>query len=162
MTRVAAGLLCYRRRPAGLEILVAHPGGPMWARRDAGAWTIPKGLVDDGEVDLLAVARREFHEETGHDAPPGPLLDLGEVRLRSGKVVRAWAAEGDLDPADAHSNLVDVEWPPRSGRMVRVPEVDRVVWVPPEAARVALNPAQAAFVDRLLAALEARPMEPTS
>lgn len=156
MPRVSAGLLCYRRGPAGLEVLVAHPGGPMWARRDAGAWTIPKGLVDDGEDDLRAVARREFREETGHDAPEGPLLDLGEVRLRSGKVVRGWAAEGDLDPTSARSNIVAMEWPPRSGRVLQVPEVDRVAWLPPDAARAALNPAQAEFVDRLIAALDAR------
>jgi predicted NUDIX family NTP pyrophosphohydrolase len=156
MPKVAAGLLLYRRSPAGLEVLVAHPGGPMWARRDAGAWTIPKGLVDDGEDDLRDVARREFREETGHEPPDGPMTDLGEIRLRSGKVVHAWAVEGDLDPAAARSNMVEVAWPPRSGRVVRVPEVDRVAWLDPDAARTALNPAQAAFVERLEAALASR------
>jgi len=156
MPKIAAGLLLYRRSSAGIEVLVAHPGGPMWARRDAGAWTIPKGLVDDGEEDLLDVARREFREETGHEPPDGPMVDLGEIRLRSGKVVHAWAVEGDLDPAAARSNMVEVAWPPRSGRVVRVPEVDRVAWLRPDAARMALNPAQAAFVERLEAALAPR------
>jgi predicted NUDIX family NTP pyrophosphohydrolase len=150
---MSAGLLLYRYGPAGLEVLVAHPGGPAWARRDAGAWTLPKGLADDGEASLEAVARREFREETGHPAPDGPLLPLGEIRLKSGKVVHGFAAAGDLDPATARSNMVEVAWPPRSGRVMRVPEVDRVAWLAPDAARAALHPAQAVFVDRLEAAL---------
>lgn len=155
MPKVSAGILAFRRGASGVEVLVAHPGGPMWARRDEGSWTIPKGLADDGETDLLAVARREFAEETGHPAPAGPYLDLGEVRLRSGKLVRAWAAEGSLDPATAHSNEFDLEWPPGSGRVLRVPEVDRVAWMAPDAARRALNPVQAELVDRLMEALAA-------
>lgn len=159
MPRVSAGILAFRRTATGVEVLVAHPGGPMWARRDDGAWTIPKGLVDDGETDLLAVARREFAEETGHPAPDGPYLDLGEVRLRSGKVVRAWGAEGDLDAATARSNEFDLEWPVGSGRIVRVPEIDRVAWMAPGDARRALNPIQAELVDRLLGAIDASPEE---
>jgi predicted NUDIX family NTP pyrophosphohydrolase len=150
--RRSAGLLLYRRTDDAIELLVGHPGGPFWAARDDGAWSIPKGLVEDGEADL-EVARREFREETGHEPPPGPPLPLGEVRLASGKTVVAWAAEGDLDPAAATSNEIDVEWPPRTGRRVRVPEVDRVAWVGPDDARRMLNRAQVAFVDRLLASL---------
>jgi predicted NUDIX family NTP pyrophosphohydrolase len=154
--RRSAGLLLYRRtRDASVEVLVAHPGGPFWARRDEGAWSIPKGLIEDGE-DELDVARREFREETGHEPPAARALPLGEIRLASGKTVVAWAAEGDVDPAAATSNEIEVEWPPRTGRRVRVPEVDRVAWVRPEDARRMLNPAQAAFVDRLVDALAER------
>lgn len=133
-------------------MLIAHPGGPFWTRRDEGAWTIPKGLIEDGEAEL-DVARREFHEETGHEPPSAGTIALGEVQLKSGKTVVGWAAEGDLDPATAYSNEVEVEWPPRSGRRITVPEIDRVAWVSAGEARRLLNPAQAAFVDRLLAAL---------
>ncbi|HEU4672679.1 MAG TPA: NUDIX domain-containing protein [Candidatus Limnocylindrales bacterium] len=151
----SAGLLLYRRTDGGIEILIAHPGGPFWAKRDEGAWTIPKGLIEDGESDL-EVARREFREETGHPAPIDGTFPLGEIQLRSGKIVAGWAAEGDLDPSAARSNLATVEWPPRSGRQIRIPEVDRVAWVSPAEAKRLLNPAQAAFVDRLLEALEGR------
>jgi predicted NUDIX family NTP pyrophosphohydrolase len=151
----SAGLLLYRRgADEGLELLIAHPGGPFWTHKDEGAWTIPKGLIEDGELDL-EVARREFREETGHEPPADGLVPLGDVQLRSGKTIAGWAAEGDLDPASATSNEIEVEWPPRSGRRIRVPEVDRLRWVGPADARRLLNPAQAAFVDRLLAALDA-------
>jgi predicted NUDIX family NTP pyrophosphohydrolase len=149
----SAGLLLYRHATDGaLELLIAHPGGPFWSRRDEGAWTIPKGLLEDNETDL-EVARREFREETGHEPPTDATLPLGEVHLASGKIVVGWAAEGDLDPATATSNTVEVEWPPRTGRRIRVPEVDRVAWVSPDDARRLLNQAQAAFVDRLLQTL---------
>ncbi|HET7026906.1 MAG TPA: NUDIX domain-containing protein [Candidatus Limnocylindrales bacterium] len=149
----SAGLLIYRRSNGrDIEVLIAHPGGPFWTRRDEGAWTIPKGLIEDGEAEL-DVARREFHEETGHEPPSAGTIALGEVQLKSGKTVVGWAAEGDLDPATAYSNEVEVEWPPRSGRRITVPEIDRVAWVSAGEARRLLNPAQAAFVDRLLAAL---------
>ncbi len=151
----SAGLLLYRRNGGAVEVLIAHPGGPFWAKRDEGAWTIPKGLIEDGETDI-EVARREFQEETGHPAPVDGTFPLGEVQLRSGKTVAAWAVEGDLDPSAARSNGTTVEWPPRSGRRIRVPEIDRVAWVSPADARRLLNPAQAAFVDRLLAGLDAR------
>jgi len=153
MPKLSAGLLLFRRVDEGLEVLIAHPGGPIWSRRDVGAWSLPKGATMDHEADLLETARREFHEETGHQAPDGEVTDLGEVRMRSGKVVRGYAVEGDLDPATLRSMLVEVEWPPRSGRVIRVPEIDRVLWAQPDEARRRLNPAQAAFVDRLLAAL---------
>jgi len=149
----SAGLLLYRHATDGrLELLIAHPGGPFWARRDEGAWTIPKGLLEDNETDL-EVALREFREETGHAPPTDGTLPLGQVQLGSGKIVVGWAAEGDLDPATATSNTVVVEWPPRTGRRIRVPEVDRVAWVSPDDARRLLNQAQAAFVDRLLETL---------
>lgn len=153
MPKLSAGLLLFRRIDDGIEVLVAHPGGPMWARRDMGAWSLPKGAPDDHETDLLDAARREFREETGHQPPDGPYLDLGEVRMRSGKVVHAWGVEGDLDPAAIRSMTVELEWPPRSGRMITVPELDRVAWLRPVEARRRLNPAQAGFVDRLLVVL---------
>ena len=156
MPKLSAGLLLFRRTDDGVEVLIAHPGGPIWSRRDAGAWSLPKGATEDHETDLLETARREFHEETGHRAPDGEVMDLGEVRMRSGKVVRGYAVEGELDPATLRSMQVEIEWPPRSGRVIRVPEIDRVVWAHPAEARRRLNPAQAAFVDRLLQAL-ARP-----
>ncbi|MEA2283774.1 MAG: hypothetical protein QOK21_4381 [Solirubrobacteraceae bacterium] len=145
----SAGILLYRRCAGGLELLLVHPGGPYWARKDAGAWSIPKGEHAEGE-DALACARREFAEETGTVPPAGALVPLGEVRQRSGKRVSAWAAEGDLEPDSIRSNRFTVEWPPRSGRMQEFPEVDRAGWFAPEAARAALVPAQATFVDRLL------------
>ncbi len=150
MPKLSAGLLLYRRTDDGIEVLVAHPGGPMWARRDVGAWSLPKGAPNDDDPELLDAARREFREETGHEPPDGPFIELGEVRMRSGKVVRAWGVEGDLDPATIQSMQVELEWPPRSGRRVTVPELDRVAWLRPIEARRRLNPAQAGFVDRLL------------
>jgi predicted NUDIX family NTP pyrophosphohydrolase len=154
--RISAGLLLFRRHDAGVELLIAHPGGPLWERRDAGAWSIPKGEADGGESDdegLLGVARREFEEETGHAPPAGAPLPLGDVRLRSGKTVRAWAVEGDLDPTTATSSTFEMEWPPRSGRRATFPEIDRLAWSTPDEARERLNPAQVSFVDRLLEAI---------
>ena len=119
-TRRSAGILLFRRRSGGLEVLLAHPGGPLYAARDAGHWTIPKG-EPDGDGDLLAVARREFEEETGHPAPPGPAIELGSIQQKGGKIVHGWALEGDLDPATARSNTVEMEWPPRSGRRITIP-----------------------------------------
>ena len=148
---VSAGLLLYRRTPHGLEIFIAHPGGPFWRDRDDGAWTIPKGVVDDGE-ELLAAAEREFFEETGVRAE-GPFLPLGSVRQKSGKRVHAWAWEGDADVERVTSNSMRSEWPRGSGRWITFPEVDRCAWVPPDVARLKMNPAQAEFVERLEAAL---------
>jgi predicted NUDIX family NTP pyrophosphohydrolase len=147
-TRVSAGILLYRRRGDRLEVLLVHPGGPLWARRDAGAWSIPKGEYENGE-DPLAAARREFEEELGTPPPDGQVVDLGEVRQRSGKLVRAFALEGDLDPARIVSNTCQVEWPPRSGRRIEVPEVDRAQWFGIEAAAERINPAQVALIERL-------------
>lgn len=152
MPKLSAGLLLFRRVDDGVEVLVAHPGGPVWARRDSGSWSIPKGAPNEDEP-LIVAAYREFEEETGHPAPRDGAIDLGEVRMRSGKVVRGWAVEGDLDPATLRSMEVRIEWPPRTGRVVTVPEIDRVAWVSPSEARRRLNPAQASFVDRLLQAL---------
>ena len=130
-----------------------HPGGPLWARRDVGAWSIPKGECEPGE-EPLAAARREFAEELGSEPPPGPALGLGEIRQKSGKRVIAWALEGDLDAGTVVSNTFQVQWPPRSGRMIEVPEVDRAGWFGLDEARLKLNPAQVKLVDRLVRSLE--------
>jgi predicted NUDIX family NTP pyrophosphohydrolase len=128
MPVVSAGLLLYRRRGSGLEVFLVHPGGPFWAKKDDGAWSVPKGLVDEDEEEL-ACARREFKEETGFDAPlAAPVHDLGTFRQPSGKQLRIWAVEGDCDPAALTSNLFEMEWPPKSGRRARFPEVDRGGW----------------------------------
>ena len=157
MPRRSAGILLYRRTPAGsVEVLLAHPGGPIWERRDAGAWTLPKGEYEPGE-DSEAVARREFEEETGNPAPDGPAIDLGEIRQKGGKIVAAWAIEGDLDPALASSNTFPLEWPPRSGRWIAVPEIDRVAWFSPDDARTRLKETQVRLVERLLAVLGEQP-----
>jgi predicted NUDIX family NTP pyrophosphohydrolase len=115
----SAGLVMYRRRAGGHEVFLVHPGGPVWAKRDLGAWTVPKGEYDDSE-EPLAAAQREFQEETGFRAAP-PFIELGSVRQKSGKVVMAWAFAGDCDPADLISNLCEIEWPPRSGRRIEIP-----------------------------------------
>jgi predicted NUDIX family NTP pyrophosphohydrolase len=149
----SAGILVHRRRDGALEVLLVHPGGPFWARRDEGAWSIPKGEYDPGQEPLDA-ARREFEEELGSPPPDGPFDELGEVRQKSGKRVRAWAVEGDLDATAAHSNTFELEWPPRSGRMIEVPEIDRAEWFELEEARRRINPAQVELFDRLAARLQ--------
>ena len=149
---VSAGVLLFRRRDGALEVLLAHPGGPFWRGRDAGAWTIPKGLVAPGEA-LLDGARRELREETGL-APEGPFLPLGSVRQKAGKTVHAWACEGDADPATVTSNTTTIEWPRGSGRRITYPEVDRCAWFAIDAARGKLNPAQSELLGRLEAALQ--------
>jgi predicted NUDIX family NTP pyrophosphohydrolase len=146
--RTSAGVLLWRERVGRLEVLLGHPGGPYFAGKDADHWTVLKGEVDPGE-DLLAVARREFEEETGHRLPEGPAIELGEIRQKSGKRVLAWAMEGDLDTETAMSNSFEMEWPPRSGRMREFPEIDRVEWFGLEDAREKIKAAQAPFVDRL-------------
>ena len=149
----SAGLLLWRRAEDGaLEVLLGHPGGPFYARKDDGAWSVLKGEVERDE-DPLTVARREFEEETGATPPDVPPIELGEIRLASGKFVVAWAFEGDLDPATAVSNTFELEWPPMSGRVRSFPEIDRVAWFDLTTARTKLNPAQTAFIDRLEAAL---------
>jgi predicted NUDIX family NTP pyrophosphohydrolase len=135
-----------------VEVLLVHPGGPLWARRDAGVWSIPKGEYDEHEPARDA-AMRELGEELGHTPALGSLADLGEVRQAGGKLVRAWAAEGDFDPDELRSNSFSMQWPPNSGRQREFPEVDRAAWFSPERARLALLPAQAAFIDRLVALL---------
>jgi predicted NUDIX family NTP pyrophosphohydrolase len=144
----SAGILLYRLRGGVPEVLLVHPGGPFWARKDDGVWSIPKGEHDEHQ-DPQATALREFEEETGSAPPPGALAELGTVRLRSGKRVAAWAVEGDLDPETIRSNTFELEWPPRSGRSQEFPEVDRAGWFGLDAAREKLNPAQRAFLDRL-------------
>jgi predicted NUDIX family NTP pyrophosphohydrolase len=148
MAKRSAGILLHRDTADGPEVLLVHPGGPFWAKKDLGVWSIPKGEHDDGE-DALAAALREFAEETGTVLPPAELRDLGTIRQRGGKVVQAWAAEGDLDADAVSSNTFTVEWPPRSGRMREFPEVDRAAWFGLDEARERINPAQAAFLDRL-------------
>ena len=163
MPTQSAGLLVYRRRdherpqadsPLGgeLEVLLVHPGGPYWARRDEGWWTIPKGEVADGE-DVLAAAEREFSEELGLPAPPGERTPLGEVVQAAGKRVRAWAVAGNLDAAAVRPGTFELEWPPRSGRRRRFPEVDRVAWCTLDEARAKLLPGQLPLLDRLAALL---------
>jgi predicted NUDIX family NTP pyrophosphohydrolase len=150
----SAGILLYRNAGKALEVLLAHPGGPFWSKKDLGAWSIPKGESDDGE-DLVACALRELEEELG--SPPAlsedDLLDLGSVR-QSSKVVHAWAAEADFDPETLESATFTMEWPPRSGVEREFPEVDRAEWFDPETARRKILPAQAAFIERLQSGLE--------
>jgi len=146
--RTSAGILLWRRREGRLEVLLGHPGGPYFAGKDANHWTVIKGEADPGE-DLLVVARREFGEETGHEPPNGPAVDLGDIRQNSGKRVFAWAVQGDLDPETAVSNSFEMEWPPHSGRIREFPEIDRVAWFELGEARVKIKAAQAAFLQRL-------------
>jgi predicted NUDIX family NTP pyrophosphohydrolase len=149
MARRSAGILLHRSGSQGREVLLVHPGGPFWAKRDDGAWSIPKGEYGDDE-DPRAAARREFEEELGSPLPDdAELRELGEVRQKNGKYVMAWAVEGDLDASAAHSNTFEMEWPPRSGRRQEFPEIDRAAWFGLARAREKLLPAQAAFVDRL-------------
>jgi predicted NUDIX family NTP pyrophosphohydrolase len=147
----SAGLLVHRDRDGATEVLLVHPGGPFWAKRDDGAWSIPKGELDDGDDDGLATARREFREELGVDAPDADPRPLGAIRQLGGKVVEAWAIAGDVDTTAIVSNTFETEWPPKSGRMQTFPEVDRAEWFALDAARVKLNPAQCEFLDRLTA-----------
>jgi predicted NUDIX family NTP pyrophosphohydrolase len=148
----SAGILLHRERGGELEVLLVHPGGPAWAKRDAGAWSIPKGEYDAAE-DPLQAARREFAEELGSAPPDGPARELGEIRQKSGKRVEAWAIAGDLDASAITSNTCQVQWPPRSGRMIEIPEVDRAEWFSLEDARQRINPAQVALLERLEALL---------
>ena len=149
MGSVSAGILLHRIGDAGLEVLIVHPGGPFWARRDLGAWSIPKGEIEDGE-DPLAAARREFREELGSEPPAAKPISLGEVRQRAGKRILAWSLEGDLDPAGIVSNTVEVTV---RGRVIVVPEVDRAEWCSVATAREKLNPGQVPLLDRLEALL---------
>lgn len=143
----SAGLLMYRCRGETIEVLLAHPGGPFWSKKDIGAWTIPKGEVEEGE-ELLAAARREFAEETGF-RPDGAFEPLGSVRLKSGKVVHGWAFEGDGDAASLKSVPFSMEWPPRSGKLQEFPEIDRVEWFTLKTARQKIQPVQVPFIDAI-------------
>ena len=154
MAARSAGILLYRGRSEAPEVLLVHPGGPMWARRDLGVWSIPKGEYEPDE-DPLTVARREFEEEIGRPPPDGRVEDLGEIRQRAGKRVRAWAIRGDVDVSEVTSNTCEIEWPPRSGKKLEIPEIDRAEWFGVEAAREKIVPAQAALIDELLERLSA-------
>ena len=149
MAKISAGILLFRRRPAGIEVMLVHPGGPFWAKKDAGAWSIPKGLADEGE-NLLEAAKREFLEETGVTVE-GEFLDLGAHKQPGGKTVVAWACEGDFDPASLVSNMFSLEWPPRSGRMAQFPEVDRGAWFSIDEALEKINKGQKPIVAALKA-----------
>ena len=151
MPKRSAGLLMYRRRSKAVEAFLVHPGGPIWARKDEGSWTLPKGEYAEDE-DALAAARREFHEETGFTAT-GDFIALGAVRQKSGKIVTAWAFEGDCNPDDLVSNTCTIEWPPRSGKRLEIPEVDRGRWFALEEARTFLRLEQGPLLDVLLACL---------
>lgn len=146
--RISAGIVLYRRAGGALEVLLAHPGGPFFERRDLGHWTIPKGEPDVDEP-LLDAARREFLEETGQRLGDGPVLELGSIIQKGGKVVYAWAVEGELQPELARSETFQMEWPPRSGRVQAFPEIDRVAWFNPHEARRRIKPAQIPLLDRL-------------
>ena len=153
MPRTSAGILLYRRGAGGVEVLVGHMGGPFWARKDAGAWSIPKGEYEAGE-EPEAVARREFEEELGSPVPATDLQPLGELRA-GGKVLTVWAAEGDLDAEACRSNTFELEWPPRSGRIQQFPEIDRAAWLAVDVAREKLVKGQVPFLERLLDRLSA-------
>jgi predicted NUDIX family NTP pyrophosphohydrolase len=149
MSKRSAGILLYRGRGEELNLLLVHPGGPFWAKKDEGAWSIPKGEYDEGE-DPLAVARREFEEELGSPAPPGDIIDLGELVQPSRKRITAFAVEGDFDANGLRSNLFELEWPPKSGTMRSFPEVDRAEWFMLDEARAKILSGQRPFIDRLL------------
>ena len=150
--KTSAGILLYRHGEAGLEVLIGHMGGPFWERKDAGAWSIPKGEMKEGE-STLAVAKREFSEELGSPPPREPYLELGDVRQANGKIVVVFAAQGDLDADNIRSNSFEMEWPRGSGRLCEFPELDRAAWVSLERAREQLIPAQVQFLERLKSAL---------
>lgn len=149
MTKLSAGILLCRGEGAALELLLVHPGGPFWARKDKGAWSIPKGEYAPGE-DPLTVAKREFEEELSSPPPEASYLELGEIKQPSRKLITAFAVAGDLDPASVRSNRFELEWPPQSGRLQSFPEVDRAQWFSLAEAREKIQPGQASFIDRLL------------
>lgn len=157
MVKRSAGILLYRGKGAGLELLLVHPDGPFWAKKDLGAWSIPKGEYQEGE-DPLAVARREFEEEIGSQAPARDAIELGELAQPSRKLVTAYAVEGDFDATTLKSNLFEMEWPPKTGRLQSFPEVDRAEWFSVEEAREKILPGQRPFIDRLLERLGDKPV----
>jgi predicted NUDIX family NTP pyrophosphohydrolase len=158
MAKISAGILLFRTRPAGVEVMLVHPGGPFWAKKDAGSWSIPKGLADEGE-NLLAAAKREFLEETGM-AIEGEFLDLGRHKQAGGKTIVAWACEADFDPAKLRSNTFAIEWPPRSGRTAEFPEVDRAAWYSIDEAPEKINKGQAPIIAALVKRLEGEARDP--
>jgi predicted NUDIX family NTP pyrophosphohydrolase len=158
MQKLSAGILLYRRRNGMIEVFLVHPGGPYWKTKDLGAWSIPKGEYDAGE-DALAAAKREFQEETGFVPAAGELNSLSEIKLSSGKVVTAWAVEGDCDADAIRSNMFSMEWPPKSGKMQEFPEVDRAAWFTLPEANERVHPAQREFLTRLAAIVNAGRVE---
>ena len=148
MAKASAGVLLYRRSAHGAEVLLVHPGGPYWAGRDEGAWSIPKGEIEHGE-EPIAVAAREFEEETGATAPGGVWVPLEPVRQAGGKVVHAWAVEGDFDPSTLASSTFRMEWPPRSGRSAEFPEIDRADWFARDVARAKIVAGQVLLLEQL-------------
>jgi predicted NUDIX family NTP pyrophosphohydrolase len=153
MPKKSAGLLLYRQNAdSGIEVLLVHPGGPSWRNKDEGAWTIPKGEFQDEEP--LAAAKREFEEETGSAPPDGQYIPLTPIKQKNGKIVHGWAVEGNFDPATLKSNEFTTEWPPKSGRMQKFPEIDRAEWFAPDVAKQKMLSGQGAFVDELLSILE--------
>lgn len=158
--KISAGLLLFRRRGGELEIFLVHPGGPFWARKDAGAWSLPKGEIAEGE-DPLEAAKREFTEETGFKIS-GEFLPLEPIKQVGGKIVQAWAVEADCDPVQVKSNLFTMEWPPKSGRKQQFPEIDRARWFTIAEARKHILPAQAGFIDQLLSLTGVKESEPPS
>jgi predicted NUDIX family NTP pyrophosphohydrolase len=151
MAKVSAGILLFRRRPSGVEVMLVHPGGPFWAKKDAGAWSIPKGLADEGE-GLLEAAKREFFEETGV-AVDGEFLDLGAHKQPGGKTIVAWACEADFDAATLRSNTFSLEWPPRSGKTAQFPEIDRAAWLSIDEALMKINKGQKPIIEGLEATI---------
>ena len=151
MPKKSAGLLLYRHKHDFVEVLLVHPGGPFWRNKDEGAWTIPKGEFDD--EDPVEAARREFQEETGSAPPDGQYIPLTPIKQKNGKIVHAWAVEGDFDPANLNSNLFETEWPPKSGRTQKFPEVDRAEWFAPDIAKRKVLSGQGALIEELVQAL---------
>jgi predicted NUDIX family NTP pyrophosphohydrolase len=152
MPKKSAGLLLYRHSEDSLEVLLVHPGGPFWRNKEEGAWSIPKGEFDD--EDPLEAARREFLEETGSSPPDGPHIPLTPIKQKNRKIVHAWAVEGDFDPAELNSNEFEIQWPPKSGRTQKFPEVDRAQWFAPDVAKRKMLSGQGAFVEELVRKLE--------
>jgi predicted NUDIX family NTP pyrophosphohydrolase len=152
MPKTSAGIILYRKKEK-IEFLLVHPGGPFFAKKDEGVWSIPKGENDNGD-ELLSVAKREFKEETGFDAPAGEYIPLGTVTQKNGKEVHAWGVEGEIDAEDITSNTIMIDWPPRSGKQMEIPEVDKAGFFDLEAAKNKVNPAQIPLLERLLTFLE--------
>lgn len=148
MIKQSAGILVYRKRHDTVEVLLVHPGGPYWAKHDKGVWSIPKG-EHEADEDMFAAAKREYQEEIGSPAPEGDYMELGETKLKSGKVITAWAVEGNVDPNTIKSNTISIEWPPKSGEKQDFPEVDRAEWLSLETAVIKIHPAQVVYIERL-------------
>ena len=150
MKRHGAGLLVYRKKDGRLQVFLAHPGGPYWAKKDDGVWSIPKGDIDE-EENAFEAAKREFQEETSQTAPSGKEIPLGEVRRRDGRLIKAWGVEGDIDVSKVKSNTVPIEWPPRSGQKIKIPEIDRAEWFDLAAAKHKIHDVQLPLLERLAA-----------